>query len=166
MINTILIAVLITSLVLGVGGALTNVGTWYRQLRKPKWNPPNWAFGPAWTIILGLAAWAGVLAWTHAPDTAAHWRIGMLFAANIALYTAWSPLFFNFQRPDWALIEIPFLWLSILALIIALAPISTLAAALLAPYLAWVSFAALLNLTIVRMNGPFGTRRQMAQPAK
>ncbi len=166
MIDTILVAVLITSVVLGVGGALTNVGMWYRRLRKPKWNPPNWAFGPAWTIILGLAAWAGVLAWTRAPDTASHWRIGLLFGANIVLHMAWSPLFFNLKRPDWALIEVPFLWLSILALIIALAPISTLAAALLAPYLAWVSFAAFLNLTIVRLNAPFGARKRVAQPAE
>ncbi len=166
MLDTILVAVLIASLVLGVSGALTNVGMWYRRLRKPTWNPPNWAFGPAWTIILGLAAWAGALAWIHAPDTAAHWRIGVLFGANIVLQMAWSPLFFNLKRPDWALIEVPFLWLSILALIIALAPISTLAAALLAPYLVWVSFAAFLNLTIVRMNAPFGARKRMAQPAE
>ncbi len=68
----------------------------------------------------------------------------------------WSPLFFTLRRPDWALAEIPLLWLSILALIVGLAPISTLAALLLAPYLVWVSVAAALNLEIVRLNGPFG----------
>jgi tryptophan-rich sensory protein len=161
--DTILVAVLITSIVLGVGGALTNVGMWYRRLRKPKWNPPNWVFGPAWTVILGLAAWAGVLAWTHASDDAARWRIGALYGANIVLHMAWSPLFFNLKRPDWALMEVPFLWLSILALMAGLAPMSILAAALLIPYLVWVTFAAFLNLTIVRMNPPFGGRKRVAE---
>jgi tryptophan-rich sensory protein len=168
MIVPILVAVLITAIVLGVGGAATQVGAWYRGLNKPEWNPPDWAFGPAWTVILGLAAWAGVAAWIHAPDAAAQWRIGILFAVNIVLHMSWSPLFFNLQRPDWALIEVPFLWLSILALIIGLAPLSPLAAWLLAPYLAWVAFAAFLNLTIVRLNAPFGarTRASHSQPAE
>jgi tryptophan-rich sensory protein len=68
----------------------------------------------------------------------------------------WSPLFFNLKRPDWALIEVLFLWLSILGLMIGLARFSTLAVWLLLPYLLWVTFAAFLNLTIVRMNRPFG----------
>jgi tryptophan-rich sensory protein len=152
---TIVVAAVITILVLGVGGALTNVGPWYRNLRKPSWNPPDWMFGPAWTIILGLAAWAGVLGWTHARTPGEHLLIGVLFALNIVFHGLWSPLFFNFQRPDWALMEVPFLWLSILALILVLAPLSALAAWLLVPYLLWVAFAAYLNLTIVRMNAPF-----------
>jgi benzodiazapine receptor len=68
----------------------------------------------------------------------------------------WSPLFFNLRRPDWALIEIPFLWLSIVALIFGLAPLSP-ACWLLAPYLLWVTFAAFLNLKIVQMNSSFKT---------
>ena len=155
---TILVAVLITCIVLGVGGALTTVGPWYRALRKPRWNPPNWLFGPAWTLILGLAAWAGVLAWIHAPDAALHGRVAALYALNIAFHMAWSPLFFNLKRPDWALIEVPFLWASILALMIGLGSLAPRIPWLLAPYLAWVSFAAFLNLTIVRMNPPFGER--------
>jgi tryptophan-rich sensory protein len=152
MIVPITVAVIVTVLMLGIGGATTNVGPWYQTLRKPTWNPPNWAFGPAWTIILGLAAWAGVLAWLGARDVADYWRIGVLYALNIVLHMLWSPLFFNLQRPDWALIEVPFLWLSILALIIGLAPISALASLLIVPYLLWVSFAAFLNYTIVRLN--------------
>ena len=160
----VLVAVLITCVVLAVGGALTNVGMWYRRLRKPRWNPPNWVFGPAWSLILGMAAWAGVLAWTHAGDDAARWRIGALFAANLTLHMLWSPLFFNLKRPDWALIEVPFLWLSIVALMVGLAPMSALAPWLLAPYLAWVSFATFLNWTIVRLNPPFGAGKG-AKPA-
>lgn len=152
----IVIAVVTTLLVLGVGGWMTTVGTWYENLRKPSWNPPNWIFGPAWTVILGLAAWAGVLAWSNASSSSEELLILMLFGINIVLHMLWSPLFFNLKRPDWALIEVPFLWLSILALMIGLARFSTLTVYLLLPYLLWVTFAAFLNLTIVRMNRPFG----------
>ena len=154
----IVTAATITLLVLGIGGWMTTVGPWYENLIKPSWNPPNWAFGPAWTIILGLAAWAGVLAWTNASNGREQFLILMLFSINIALHMLWSPLFFNLKRPDWALYEIPFLWLSILALMIWLAPLSPKASWLLLPYLTWVTFAAFLNLTIVRMNAPFGSR--------
>ena len=151
---TVIVAAVITLLVLGIGGGTTQVGAWYKALRKPRWNPPGWAFAPAWTLILGLAAWSGVIAWQRAPE--AHLRIGLLFGANIVFHLLWSPLFFTAKRPDWALAEVPFLWGSILALMIGLAPISTQSALLLTPYLAWVSFAAFLNLVLVRMNAPFG----------
>jgi tryptophan-rich sensory protein len=159
---TIVVAAVITIIVLGAGGAMTNVGPWYRNLRKPSWNPPDWLFGPAWTVILGLTAWGGVLGWLHARTAAEHVLIGVLFGINIVLHTLWSPLFFNFQRPDWALMEVPFLWLSILALIVVLGSLSALAGWLLVPYLLWVAFAAYLNLTIVRMNRPFGAAAQAA----
>jgi tryptophan-rich sensory protein len=151
----ILTAAVVTIAVLGFGAYVTDVGPWYRDLRKPPWNPPNWLFGPAWTVILTLAAWSGVLGWTHGSDAAAHLRLLLLFGVNIALHLAWSPLFFNLRRPDWALAEVPFLWASILALMVALVPVSGLATLLLAPYLLWVTFAAFLNLTIVRLNPPF-----------
>ncbi len=153
---TVIVAASITVAVLGVGAVATTVDQWYEDLRKPSWNPPNWLFGPAWTIILGLAAWAGVLAW--AQDPAQHLRIALLFGINIVFHLLWSPLFFNLRRPDWALIEVPFLWLSVLALVIELWPLSPLAGALLLPYLLWVAFAAFLNLVIVRMNPPFRSR--------
>lgn len=156
----ILVAATTTLLVLGVGGWMTTVGPWYENLRKPWWNPPNWIFGPAWTVILGLAAWAGVQAWTHTPGSSGQFMILILFGINIVLHMLWSPLFFNLQRPDWALIEVPFLWLSIVALMVGLAPLSVLASWLLLPYLLWVTFAAFLNLTIVRMNRPFGRIEQ------
>jgi tryptophan-rich sensory protein len=156
---TIIVAAVITLAVLGVGGLATTIGPWYQeQLRKPAWTPPIWAFGPAWSLILALAGCAGVLAWIHAPSVAGHIRIAGLFAATIVFQVAWSPLFFNLKRPDWALIEVAFLWLSVLALILGLAPYSTLAALLLAPYLAWVTFAALLNLKIVQINPSFQRR--------
>ena len=153
---TIIVAAILTILVLGVGGAMTTVGPWYRALRKPSWNPPDWIFGPAWTLILGLAAWAGVLAWTQAPGAGGRVIVGALFGVNIALHMLWSPLFFNLRRPDWALIEVPFLWLSIVGLIIGVTACAGWAGWLLVPYLLWVSFAAYLNFVIVRMNPPFG----------
>jgi tryptophan-rich sensory protein len=147
-----IVAAVIVLLMLGVGGAMTRVGQRYRTMRKPPWNPPDWLFGPAWTVILGLAGWAGVLAWTHARDPGEQLRIALLFGVNIALHSLWSPLFFNLNRPDWALIEAVFLWLSVAALIAGLAPLSALAGMLLSPYLLWVTFALVLNVAIVRLN--------------
>lgn len=157
---TIVVAALITICVLGVGGASTTIGPWYRNLRKPWWNPPDWLFGPAWSVILILAAWSGVLAWTRAPDGDAHALLAILFELNILLFLLWSPLFFNLRRPDWALMEVPFLWLSVLALAIVVSRFSVMASWLLLPYLLWVAFAAFLNLTIVRLNAPFGSSIQ------
>lgn len=79
-----------------------------------------------------------------------------MFAVNAICHFLWSPLFFALRRPDWALGEVFFLWGSLVALLIGLWPISTFAALLIVPYLLWVSFAAFLNWTIVRLNQPFG----------
>ena len=100
----IIVAAIITVLVLGIGATMTKVGGWYRNLRKPAWNPPEWVFGPAWTVILGLAAWSGVLAWTRAPDAGAQLLVAVLFGVSIALHLLWIPLFFNLRRPNRALI--------------------------------------------------------------
>ena len=148
----IIVAVAVTASLLALGALTTSVGPWYRDLNKPRWNPPDWVFGPAWTLILGLAAWAGVLAWSHAAIAGQRWTIVGLYAINVVLHALWSPLFFNLRRPDWALMEVPFLWASIAALIVAIAPLSSVAGLLLLPYLLWVTFAAVLNLTIVRLN--------------
>lgn len=153
---TVIVAVVLTVALLAAGGLTTRVGAWYRALRKPSWNPPDWLFGPAWTVILGLAGWAGYLGWTGAPDAAAHTRVAVLVAVNVVFFLAWSPLFFMAKRPDWALVEAPLLWLSVLALAIGLGPYAPLAPWLLAPYLVWVAFATVLNAAIVRLNGPFG----------
>jgi tryptophan-rich sensory protein len=148
----IIVAVLITVALMVSGGLTTKVDGWYRDLRKPSWNPPNWAFGPAWALLLIMAAAAGVVAWDHARGAAEHGRVVALYAVNILFYSLWSPLFFRLQRPAWALIDIPFLWLSTLASVVGLWPLSPLASALLTPLLAWITFAGLLNLEIVRLN--------------
>ena len=139
----------------GAGGLLTEIGPWYRRLRKPRLQPPDWLFGPAWTVILGLAAAAGVLAWRGAPDIAGRTWVAVLFGANWVFHLLWSPLFFKAKRPDWALMEVPLLWLSVLAIIVGVAPYSDAAPWLMLPYLFWVAFAAWLNYAIVRLNGPF-----------
>ncbi|MEL6878649.1 MAG: TspO/MBR family protein, partial [Pseudomonadota bacterium] len=104
----------------GAGGALTEIGQWYRELKKPSWQPPDWLFGPAWTIILGLSAWSLYLGWSSAPSPADQRIIAALFGVNFALHLAWSPLFFKVKRPDWALFENVFLWLSVLSLCVVL----------------------------------------------
>lgn len=157
MILTSIVAAVAAIVVSVIGGVLTEIGPWYRGLRKPSWQPPDWLFGPAWTLILGMAAAAGVLGWLGAAEVdGGQARVVVLFTINAVLHILWSPLFFRWRRPDWALAEVGFLWLSILALIIGLAPYSPTAPWLLAPYLAWVAFAAFLNYTIVRLNRPFG----------
>lgn len=144
------------ALLLGViGGLMTPIDHWYRNLRKPRLQPPNWLFGPAWAAILGLAAWSAATAWTAAPDAAARTSVLILFATVAIFHTLWSPLFFRVRRPDWALVEIIFLWGSLVALFIGLWPISHQASLLILPYLLWVSFATWLNSAIVRLNRPF-----------
>ena len=138
-----------------LGGFATRIGPWYHGLRKPAWQPPDWLFGPAWTLIFGFIAASGVLAWWGASDWGRRALVLALFALNAVLNVLWSVLFFTWRRPDWALIEVVALWLSILALVIAFIPFALPASLLLLPYLAWVAFAAVLNRAIVRLNAPF-----------
>jgi tryptophan-rich sensory protein len=81
--------------------------------------------------------------------------VAVLFGVNAVCNIVWSALYFKLQRPDWALVEVVFLWLSIVALIVGLWRLSRWGSGLLVPYLVWVSIAALLNLETVRLNGPF-----------
>jgi tryptophan-rich sensory protein len=152
----ILIAAGAAVAVAAVGGTLTDLGPWYEHLAKPAWQPPGPAFGVIWTLVFALCAASGVIAWRQAPDRARQeWIIG-LFALNGFLNIFWSLLFFRLHRPDWALEEVTALWSSVMLLILYLARFSWRAGALLAPYLLWVSIAAVLNAEIVRLNGPFG----------
>lgn len=139
----------------GIGGALTELGPWYFALKHPSWKPPDAAFGVIWTTIFTLCAISGWLAWQAAVTPALRRRVGGLFGANAVLNILWSALYFKLQRPDWALFEVVFLWLSILALIVGLWRLSRLASGLLLPYLLWVGIAAVLNWETVQFNGPF-----------
>ena len=151
----IIAAALAAAAVAGLGALTTQLGSWYYQLHKPTWQPPDWLFGPAWTLIFALAALAGVLYWRRERNRDARMLIIGVFALNGFLNTLWSLLFFRLRRPDWSLYEVGFLWLSIALLIILLSRASRTAAWLLVPYLAWVSFASVLNWKIVQLNAPF-----------
>ena len=124
---------------------------WYRQLNKPAWNPPNWIFAPVWAILYLLMAAAAWLVWRH-------YGLGgalipfILFVAQLLLNAAWTWLFFGRHRIRGALIDIAVLWVTILVTLIFFGRLEPLAGILLLPYLAWVSFAMLLNWTIWRLN--------------
>ncbi|SFL27182.1 TspO/MBR family protein [Methylobacterium pseudosasicola] len=149
------VAAVAAILVAVAGGIATRTDAWYRRLRVPAWKPPDWAFGPVWTVIFLLTATAGVIAWNGDPDPAARTRLLAAYAVNGGLNIAWSVLFFRFRRPDWALAEVAALWLSIAVLVLVTVRVSTAAGLMNLPYLAWVSVAACLNLRIVRLNAPF-----------
>ncbi len=147
------------ALLTGILGALvTELGPWYYSLKKPGFQPPDWLFGPVWTAIFAMLAMSAVLAWKTADNAKARSWVIRLYVFNLVLNLSWSLLFFRAQRPDWAMFEVLFLWASIAALIWSLLLRSRLASWLLVPYLAWVTFAAILNMAIVQLNAPFGAR--------
>lgn len=151
--HAILTAAVLAICVAGLGALATDLGPWYQQLRKPVWMPPDWVFGPAWTLIFGLTALSAVQAWHNNYQPQFRRRLLWLFGINGVLNILWSVLFFRFKRPDWALVEVVFLWLSVAALVIFLIRARNRGAAgLLVPYLAWVTFAAVLNWSVVRLN--------------
>ena len=115
----VLIAASVAIFIAVLGGTLTDTGVWYQSLLKPSWQPPDWLFGPAWTLIFALATASAVDAWRSAESRAQREWVIALFALNGFLNVSWSTLFFALKRPDWALIEVAFLWLSILLPIIA-----------------------------------------------
>jgi len=132
-------------------GALFPPGAWYEGLNKPSWNPPAWVFGPVWTALYLMMATAAWLVWRRR-GFAAQSRPLSLFLLQLALNAAWTPLFFGWHRPGIAFAEILLLWLAILATLWSFVPVNKVAAALLAPYLAWVGFAAVLNFELWRLN--------------
>jgi translocator protein len=150
----VLIAAIVAIFIAVLGGTLTDTGPWYQNLRKPSWQPPDWLFAPAWTLIFALATASAVHAWRNAQNRVQREWVIVLFALNGFLNVLWSTLFFALKRPDWALIEVVFLWLSILLPVVAFWRFARPASLYLLPYLVWVSFAAFLNLTVVRLNAP------------
>ena len=138
-----------------IGGATTtaSVREWYPDLIKPSWNPPSWVFGPAWTllyILMSIAAWRVWLRRAELGHTAN--TTLRLHGIQLILNALWSVLFFGLRRPDLALIEIAVLWLVLATIQFRLFRHDRPAAFLWLPYLAWVTFASVLNLTIWRLN--------------
>lgn len=142
---------------LGMGGALTKIGPWYLGIAKPSWNPPAWLFAPAWVVILSLSGWGAVVAW-NAASAEDKPLVVALYAVNLLLNIAWSPLFFIAKRLDLATLDAVVLAASVVVIIFGVAPFSEKAAWLNVPYAAWTAFAALLTLKIARMNA----RRRVA----
>lgn len=146
---------LAVSLVLSFGaasmGALFMPGAWYAGLNKPSWNPPGWIFGPVWSGLYTMMAVAVWLVWQRG-GWAAQRRPLVLYIIQLALNAAWTPLFFGLHLPAVAFGEMLLLWVAIAATLRAFAQTNRLAGWLLVPYLAWVSFAAVLNFTLWRLN--------------
>lgn len=133
-------------------GLLVSTEGWYAELTKPAWNPPSRLFGPVWStlyIAMGVSAW---LVWRQGGWSQQRGRLA-LFIMQWALNALWTPLFFGLHQIGLALAEIIVLWVAIAATIASFARVSQVAAALLVPYLAWVSFATFLTFTIWRLNG-------------
>ena len=126
-------------------------GGWYSDLAKPSWTPPSWVFGPVWTALYGMMAVAVWLVWLHRRQQPGDSPM-VLFAVQLALNAAWSPLFFGLHRPGAAFADIVLLWLVLVATVWLFLRRSAIAGLLLVPYLLWVSFAAALNFAIWRLN--------------
>ena len=155
--STIVTVALLISIVAVVGALFTQIGPWYIGLKKPDWQPPDWLFAPAWTLIFILTGYAAIDSYTNAPE-AARKAVIVVFAINAVLNVLWSFCFFTLKSPMLALYEVVLLWLSIVSIMVVIAPFSPYGALALLAYLAWVSFAAFLNFTVVKLNGPGVTR--------
>lgn len=130
-------------------GGIFRPGTWYDGLAKPSWRPPKWLFAPAWSILYFTIAVSGWMVWRRTGLFTAPFAV---YFVSLCLNAAWSALFFGLRRMDLAFWDAILLWLSIAATVLVFYPIENRAALLLLPYLAWVTFASVLNFTVWRMN--------------
>lgn len=138
---------------LGGSATATSVDTWYPTLAKPPWTPPSWLFGPVWTLLYAVMAVAAWLVWRRGGLRLAANRLPLaVYALQLLLNCAWSWLFFGLQRPVWALADVALLWLAIAVTAVLFLRRVRTAGWLMLPYLAWVTYAAALNLAIVRLN--------------
>ena len=132
----------------GATGALFPPGPWYERLEKPAWTPPNWLFPVAWTTLYLCMAAAAARAAVR-PDNGL--ALG-LWSLQIALNALWTPVFFGLRRIGQGLAVLALLWLAVAACLVALWRVDMLAGLLFLPYLAWVSVAGALNLSVLRLN--------------
>lgn len=149
MAGVLMLAVLVViTFCAALSGLIVPPGEWYDSLQKPAWNPPAWIFGPVWTVLYLTMAVAAWLAWRKAKSG----RVLVPYFIQLALNAAWTPVFFALRQPGWAMAVIVALWLAILLTIRAFRQASPVSAWLMLPYLLWVTFAAVLNFTLWRMN--------------
>jgi benzodiazapine receptor len=151
---SLVVAIVIPLVVGGLGGAVTapSIATWYQGLNKPAWNPPNWVFGPVWTllyILMGVAAW---LVWRQGWGNPQVQVALAIFGIQLLLNLFWSLIFFGLRSPGWAVLEIVVLWGFILATAVQFYRLETIAGLLLIPYQLWVTFAAALNVAVWQLN--------------
>lgn len=133
---------------LGGRATLPALAHWYPALAKPTWTPPEWVFGPVWTLLYPTVAVAGWLAWREGRSR----RGTLLYLLQLTLNAAWPWFFFGERRIGWALVCVVVLWFAILGTIVAFWRVSRGAAVLMLPYLGWVGFALALNAALWRMN--------------
>jgi len=150
----LIISIAIPLLVGAIAGFFTTSGVngWYVMANKPSFNPPNWLFAPVWTALYLMMGIALYLVWSKDAEKAIKKTAIILFSVQLLLNFAWSFIFFYAQQPGWAFVEIIALWMMILLTIFWFGKISSLASWLLVPYISWVSFAALLNFYIWKLN--------------
>lgn len=144
---------IIICFIIGLSGSYftsSSVNSWYRTLNKPSFTPPDWIFAPVWTLIYLLMGISLFFVWISSNPL--KYLAFIAFSAQLLLNFLWSVIFFGFENLHFALAEIIALWGSILITIFLFRRISNMAAYLLIPYILWVSFAAFLNYSIVRMN--------------
>lgn len=135
-----------------IGGIATaNAGDLYAQLSRPDWAPPAWLFGPVWSVLYLLMGAASWLVWRNG-GFAANRAALTLYLCQLAANALWSWLFFEWRQGDWAFLEIVVLWVLIASTIVEFWRIQRLAAFLMIPYLAWVTFAAALAYAIWQLN--------------
>lgn len=141
--------------VLGAAGGLITapqIESWYTTIEKPWFTPPNWVFGPVWTVLYALQGIAAWLLWREGLEHRTV-RVALgLFVAQFVLNVLWSPAFFGLESPALGLVIIVPLWVAIVLTMLASRRVDSRAALLLLPYLAWVSFATVLNYAIWTLN--------------
>ena len=138
----------------GLGSLFTmsEIKTWYSTLIKPVFSPPNWIFGPVWTTLYVLMGIALFIVWKKGFNVPGIKIWVWVFIAHLVINALWSIILFGWHSPMWAFVCIIALWLSIVYLVVTGWKISHLASILLWPYLAWVSFASVLNAAIWYLN--------------
>ncbi|MEM7694443.1 MAG: TspO/MBR family protein [Pseudomonadota bacterium] len=139
------------NVLVAASGAVFMPGEWYKTLNKPSWTPPDWLFAPAWTLLYAMIAYSGYRFTLAAPAGEATVPL-VFYGLQLIFNGAWSALFFGVKRIDLALIDAGLMFAAIAITIALFAPVSTLSALLLLPYLAWVGFATALNYSIMRRN--------------
>lgn len=150
----LIVSFIVTFAAAALGSYFTfpSVTTWYASLNKPFFGPPNWIFGPMWTLLYILMAIALYLVWKKEAPKPEKTKAMVLYAMQLTLNALWSVIFFGMREPAIALAEIVMLELTIILTARSFSKISTASGRLLLPYIAWVGFATVLNLSIVVLN--------------